>query len=1559
MNDDSFYDAVLGKGVDSSVSLEDEGSFTELSNYINSQIQNENYVIDLNKSYTFSEGDEDLITGININNPLTIHGNNFIISGNNSARIFNIHAANVILSDIAFVDGYANFKSSNYENCGAAIVSAADNLTITNCNFNGGYAGGYGSAILIGNRLTSSNVNIIDCTFEDNCADVKGAIYVNSGNNVNIVNSNFINNTALQDGGAIYTAGNNVTIDNCIFVRNAAVNDGGAIHVKRSGSNTKIVNSVFDDNFAFRGAGVCTHQNYTEIENCNFNDNTLNCTLENQGGGAICLDDSNYAVVKNSNFTGNYANFSGGAIFVIGTENVVIDGCIFIKNIAYHEGGAVFLKHDNNSVIKNCNFLSNEVTYSGNEDIPGGYGGAIRAHGVNLTIMNSNFDSNIVLSNAGGAVEYWGVNITIIDSSFNNNSAHSDGGAMYIHSTGFANITGCTFTNNFVVDDKNKKTGGAILLRKYPENSYPLESYVTDCVFEDNVAPLYAGALCIRSETYNTHYAVVDNCVFDGNNATKGSAIFIYKKCKVDVINDVFGKNRADSSKLDIEVFNPINYYPGNVTVNVTFKGNDNIANAIWNDATSNPNNVRISNITYETYIEGELFNITTPFGLVNPVLGAGNSQNGEKIWQDPYENAQKINVLIVPVIENDELLMASSNAEDILGEPVVNVTGSLSDIKSNVTLLLQNLDVGKYKVYAKHLCDEYYTEISNTEEFEVIDLLDVSKITEDVEVDVGENVTYTIVVTNNGDETLGNVSVKENVPEGFILRQYSDTWSKTDDTFIYDGILNPHDTITLELVFEATEVGEFINTISLATNITNPIEVNSTKTRVYSPNMTVNKKADDSVINIGDKAVFTIEVTNTGDRLLNDVFVSENFDSALIYDGYVSINGEWSFNDNAFALKSLGVGESASFKVYFNTTISGNFENAVVAGFENKTQDTSKDNVTVEKIPTEVTVGNITAHPGDDVVIPVNVTSEDGVPFNGNITVVLPDESNKTVEIINGSGEVPWTVPYGYEGDYPVDGSYPGDDKYLPSNGTGIVTVVKIPTEVDVGNITAHPGDDVVIPVNVTLDDGVPFNGEINITLPDGSVVPVEIVNGTGEVPWTVPYGYEGDYPVDGSYPGDGRYLPSNGTGIVNIEKIPTHISIENITARPGDDVVIHVNVTADDGIPFNGNITIDLPDGSSQSIEIVNGTGNIYWTIPDNYSGEYPVNGSFEGDGRYLPSDGTGIITVIPKIPTDVTVGNITSYPGDDVVIPVNVTSEDDVPFNGNITVVLPDGSDKTVEIVNGSGEVPWTIPDDYEGQYPVNGTYPGDNKYLPSNGTGIITVIVPPVVIENNTKPVEDIISIHDNETTDDVVEIPENPIEDVPVEVPVVENVPVEVPVVEDVPVEVPEDTSEVIYVSVEEENETVMPLEEKQKIPVTIIVGNITAKPLDDIAIPISVIPEDGSVFNGNVTVTLPDGTVKVVEIINGFGIVNWTVPENYSGLYPVGVTFDGDDTYLAADGLGYVNVIVDSASDIAQAQEDNAQQKDSVISMSNKTTGNPLFVLLLVLMSVGIIRRKH
>lgn len=54
-----------------------------------------------------------------------------------------------------------------------------------------------------------------------------------------------------------------------------------------------------------------------------------------------------------------------------------------------------------------------------------------------------------------------------------------------------------------------------------------------------------------------------------------------------------------------------------------------------------------------------------------------------------------------------------------------------------------------------------------------------------------------------------------------------------------------------------------------------------------------------------------------------------------------------------------------------------------------------------------------------------------------------------------------------------------------------------------------------------------------------------------------------------------------------------------------------------------------------------------------------------------------------------------------------------------------------------------------------------------------------------------------------------------------------------------------------------------------KIPVDIVVGKVTARPGDDVTIPIKVIPRDGSTFNGKVTVELHDGTRKVIDIVNG------------------------------------------------------------------------------------------
>ena len=1627
-------DNALSFSNDNSILEATPGTFTDLASDLSGKTE-----VTLERNYTYVTEDN-LVNGIGINSEITIDGAGYTINGSDLARIFIITGENyqITLKNINFVNG----KSDK----GGAILQNANNqaidISVINCTFKYNDVTGSGGAIYA--RSTGKFI-FENNTFENNTANAVGALYapkaeglyynntfinntastgnggavqlgdntivnkstfknnraakngggLNIGKNSKVLNSNFTNNSAEQ-GGAIY-AGEECTVLNCLFDGNNATNHAGAVLVAL---NSQISYSNFTNNIATNNGGGLNTAANCNVSYCNFNENSanqggaiysgekaaiLNCTFEGNdayvGGGAIYL--SKNSNVLNCNFTQNEVIVDptivakGGAIFINqNANNVNITNCRFIENEAYSgaairleaayinishsvfeenhahggkindvntvEAGAILIQDPGKcSLIEYCNFTSNYANATGHKD---SYGGAIRNRAQNTTINHCNFISNIAYHNAGGAIESSGANLKINDSYFEDNTAHSDGGALYLHAS--ANdvvlITNSRFVNNRVSEDQPCKTGGAILLRQPGNYNNRLKASIINCSFEDNVAPSHGGGLCIRSNNGYTFHTDIVNCNFTGNNATWGSAISLYSGPSMTLDNVIFGKNRANSSELNIDVINPISYYPGNVTVNVTFKGMDNIANAIWNGGNTTDrtkgdvNHVLLRHVTYEIYQNGELNNITTPDEFVNPKDGYANSNNGNDIWQDDLENAQKLSILIVPEAEDTGgILSASIGNQDVLGAPVLNVTGDLTDINGNITPLLQNLAVGKYKVYARHFGDAYYTDISNSNEFEVIDLLNVTKSPKyGTEYLVGETVEYEILIENNGDEKIGNLTVVENPPKEFdpefnISSEDSQLWTKNGNTLTYNGVLNPNANVTLTLYFTAIKKGKNItNYIDVSSNITNPRTVPSDNISVYVINASVTKVIDKSPIYIGDQAVFTINITNTGDWNLTGGILTftDEFDENLILDHFENITHEVIYNEGGqygefyvppyYMVFDLNANESAIIKFYFNTTKEGTFDNNVSISIYGEEVDNSTANVTVEKIPTHISIGNITAHPRDNVTIPVNVTSDDGVPFNGEIDFTLPDGSIVPVEIVNGTGNVPWTVPDGYEGDYPDNASFDGNITHLPSNGTGIVSVEKIPTHISVGNVSAHPRDNVTIPVNVTADDGVPFNGNITVTLPDGSDVTVEIVDGSGSVPWTVPDGYEGDYPVNASFPGDGRYLPSNGTGIVSVEKIPTHISVGNVSAHPRDNVTIPVNVTADDGVPFNGNITVTLPDGSDVTVEIVDGSGSVPWTVPDGYEGDYPVNASFPGDGRYLPSNGTGIVTV-EKIPTHISVSNVTARPGDDITIDINVTADDDVPFNGNITVTLPDGSNQTVVIVNGSGSVPWSVPDDYEGDYPVTASFPGDGRYLPSDGTGVVTVIpkVPTEISVGNitTYPGEDIV-IPVNVTTGD--------------DIPFNGNITVTLPDGSNKTVEIINGSGEVPW-TVLDDYEGDYPVNASfpgddnylpsngtgivtvVKVPTQITVGNITTNPGTEITIPINVTTDDGIPFNGNITINFPDGTNKTVEIVNGTGNTTWYVPDDYSpDVYNDTVSFGGDNRYLPSQGNGTITVIV-------------------------------------------------
>ena len=549
------------------------------------------------------------------------------------------------------------------------------------------------------------------------------------------------------------------------------------------------------------------------------------------------------------------------------------------------------------------------------------------------------------------------------------------------------------------------------------------------------------------------------------------------------------------------------------------------------------------------------------------------------------------------------------------------------------LTIIGRSVEIGNWTNYADTSCSENNTLINDTFKVEVVPVILRVNKTSDVTVTIKDTyVTYRIVVANTGAVNATNVTVTDELPDNLEFINATGNLTVSEDkktlTWIIPQLGN--DPVELFVTVRTLELGNFTNTVTVTSNENNtPVKDNETITVVYA-NLTVVKSVNASSVSVGDLVEFTINVTNTGLVDITDITVSDALDLAFKIIGNESVTSD---NEIIWNIERLNAGDSISLSVVVEILKEGTFNNtaAVESPYTNKTDSTV--NVTAVKIPTHVSVENVTAYPGDDVTIQINVTSDDNKTISGNITVYLPDGSNQTVEIINGTGNITWHVPENYtSGVYNDTASYPGNDTYLPSCGNGTITVLQIPTSITVGNVTTFAGREVTIPINVTAQDSKPFNGNVTITLPDGSIKTVEIVNGTGKVNWFVPSDYRPDiYNDTVRFAGNNKYSPSEGNGTITVIKILVDITVGNITAKPGDSVSIPIQVIPRDGSLFNGNITVELPDGSIKVVEIIDNNGHVEWTIPLDYKGDYLVKAFSNETEVYYPANGTGIITVV----------------------------------------------------------------------------------------------------------------------------------------------------------------------------------------------------------------------------------------------------------------------------------------------------------------------------------------
>ena len=184
----------------------------------------------------------------------------------------------------------------------------------------------------------------------------------------------------------------------------------------------------------------------------------------------------------------------------------------------------------------------------------------------------------------------------------------------------------------------------------------------------------------------------------------------------------------------------------------------------------------------------------------------------------------------------------------------------------------------------------------------------------------LGDDVTYQIVVSNEGDGTARGVVVVDDVPKGFVHDSGRDQLSYTV------GDLPAGGTKTIVVKMKADQRGKICNTAVVDTENAGKSESTACTVVLYEDYEVTKDGIAEQYIK--KNAPYTITVKNTGDTTLKNVRVTDNAPAAtqiVQADG-----GAVAGNTASWTVDALEPGKSESFKIVLTSATLGTHENCV-----------------------------------------------------------------------------------------------------------------------------------------------------------------------------------------------------------------------------------------------------------------------------------------------------------------------------------------------------------------------------------------------------------------------------------------------------------------------------------------------------------------------------------------------------------------------------------------------------------------------------------------------------
>lgn len=991
-----------------------------------------------------------------------------------------------------------------------------------------------------------------------------------------LYNCTFLNNSAMY-GGAIYLPYGELSLSNCKFINNSAHWFGGAIASDKD-SKISVVGTVFENCRSVDDAGGAIYAFSTDLE---VRDSTFNNCSANFAG-AICSLNSEI-LISYSNFTNNLARYEGGAVYKMYGSGTVIKSN-FTKNAALN-GGALFSDNCTSFEIKNSEFASNAAT---------GFGGAIFSNAnPKLTVDGVTFTDNKASYNANMLNQS---NFSPIVSSTNNYS-------LFVYKSLFNGTLPARYNlaeNGFVTDIKNQQDSG-------------------NCWAFAALASLETCVLKASNKTFNFSVENMKNLIEmysaygwkrETNEGGYNGMPMGYLASWLGPVNatlDPFDDKGTLSPLLDSEMHIQNIYV---LPARTSYTDNDAIKEAI----------LKYGGLYASYYHSAGYLNSKTN-AYYDPYTGNGNHAITVVGWDDNYS---KNNFYTAPA--GDGAFIVKNSWGSSWGD--------------NGYFYISYYD---RVLFAVNKDNQAFTYILNdTVRYTKNYQYDVAGMT-DYLITGKKTVWYQNIYNATGNEAIAAVSTFFNTTVDYEISIYVNDVLQLTQNGRHEG--SGYYTIPLK-EYVPVAVGDIFKIVVKLANPQNgyaavPISEQLSTTRCYyAPGVSYFSNDGKKWTDLYDysasayshtynsqvaclKAFTVADMQNTTVTLNNITPKVQEFSEiiATVTDakGKMAKIGEVIFSINGTNYTAGVVDGVAKISVYFDEVgdyvISANYKNNGLynGSFVQKTVSVTKTDV------------NLTAYIGDIVygenpIVNINLTSVAGVNVTGDVVLTISGKKY-IVNVVNALAvfEIPEMLD---AGEYHIDVSYLGSEKYNAADGATDFTVAK--KEITM-NVTIDK-DYRDITVNVNLSEKL--DGNLTV-LVNNTPYTLSYTNGTGSL--ILKNLIYGNYTISAVFTKD-NYQTVNVSENVEINSIKTVLEAENVVMYYKDGTRFAVVLRDIYGNPLaNMNVTISINGRNYVKQSDENGTASLGLNLE---SKNYTVVTTFGGNSKYFGTRSNNTVSILSTL-------------------------------------------------------------------------------------------------------------------------------------------------------------------------------------------------------------------------------------------------------------------------------------------------------------------------------------